>query len=69
MRSGNLDQRRLHAAKVAGLAAIPVMAIVFARVQPEFTPVVPARLARPVASFGVAMIAVLWTYEAWYCVT
>ena len=36
---------------------------------PSFTPVVPPDLARPVASFGVAMIAVLWTYEAWYFVT
>jgi APA family basic amino acid/polyamine antiporter len=30
---------------------------------------VPPDLARPMASFGVAMIAVLWTYEAWYFVT
>jgi APA family basic amino acid/polyamine antiporter len=33
------------------------------------SPVVPPDLARPVASFGVAMIAVLWTYEAWYFIT
>ena len=32
-------------------------------------PIVPPDLARPAASFGVAMIAVLWTYEAWYFVT
>jgi APA family basic amino acid/polyamine antiporter len=31
--------------------------------------VVPPDLARPAAAFGVAMIAVLWTYEAWYFVT
>ena len=29
----------------------------------------PPDLARPQAAFGVAMIAVLWTYEAWYFVT
>ena len=32
-------------------------------------PIVPPDLARPAAAFGVAMIAVLWTYEAWYFVT
>ena len=26
-------------------------------------------MTRPLASFGVAMIAVLWTYESWYYVT
>jgi basic amino acid/polyamine antiporter, APA family len=31
--------------------------------------VIPADVARPVASFGIAMIAVLWTYESWYYVT
>jgi APA family basic amino acid/polyamine antiporter len=45
------------------------MAIVSARVHPQFLPVVPADLARPAASFGVAMIAVLWTYESWYFIT
>jgi APA family basic amino acid/polyamine antiporter len=69
VRSGNLTNAIFTAAKVAGLAAIPLMAIAFARVQPVFTPVVPPDLARPAASFGVAMIAVLWTYEAWYFVT
>jgi basic amino acid/polyamine antiporter, APA family len=69
VRSGNLTNAVLTAAKVAGLAAIPLLAIAFARVDPAFTPVVPPDLARPAASFGVAMIAVLWTYEAWYFVT
>jgi APA family basic amino acid/polyamine antiporter len=45
------------------------MAIVAARVTPDLTPVVPPDLARPAPAFGVAMIAVLWTYEAWYFVT
>ena len=59
----------LTVAKVAGLAALPIMALVAARVQPSFTPVVPPEVARPLASFGIAMIAVLWTNEAWYFVT
>ena len=29
----------------------------------------PPDLARPAAAFGIAMIAVLWTNDAWYCVT
>ena len=29
----------------------------------------PPDLARPLAGFGIAMIAVLWTNDAWYCVT
>ena len=69
VRSGNMVNLVLTVLKVAGLVAIPVMAMIAAGVTPEFTPVVPAGLARPVASFGVAMIAVLWTYEAWYYVT
>jgi len=56
-------------AKIAGLAALPVMAIAAARAHPAFTPVVPPDAVRPLASFGVAMIAVLWTYEAWYFIT
>jgi APA family basic amino acid/polyamine antiporter len=59
----------LTAAKVGALAALPVLAIVATRVTPEWTPVVPAEVERPLASFGVAMIAVLWTYESWYFVT
>lgn len=69
VRSGNLVNAVLTVAKVAGLVALPVMALLFTRVQPSFTPVVPGDLVRPAASFGVAMIAVLWTYEAWYFIT
>jgi APA family basic amino acid/polyamine antiporter len=69
VRSGNAVNVVMTAAKVAGLAALPIMAIVAWRVHPVFTPIVPPDLARPAASFGVAMIAVLWTYEAWYFVT
>jgi APA family basic amino acid/polyamine antiporter len=69
VRTGNLVNVILTAAKVAGLAAIPVMALIAGNVAPSFTPVVPADVARPLASFGIAMIAVLWTYESWYYVT
>jgi APA family basic amino acid/polyamine antiporter len=69
VRSGNMVNAVLTVAKVAGLAALPVMALLVQRVEPVFTPVVPPDLARPVASFGIAMIAVLWTYEAWYFIT
>jgi APA family basic amino acid/polyamine antiporter len=69
VRTGNMVNAVLTAAKVAGLAALPVMAIIAARVEPSFTPVIPPDLSRPAASFGIAMIAVLWTYEAWYFVT
>jgi APA family basic amino acid/polyamine antiporter len=69
VRSGNFVNVILTSAKVAGLAAIPVMALIAGEVTPSYTPVVPPDLARPLASFGVAMIAVLWTYESWYYVT
>jgi APA family basic amino acid/polyamine antiporter len=69
VRRGNMVNVVTTAAKVAGLAALPVMALIAWRVHPVFVPVVPPGLARPAASFGVAMIAVLWTYEAWYFVT
>jgi APA family basic amino acid/polyamine antiporter len=36
---------------------------------PAWTPIVPPDLTRPLAGFGIAMIAVLWTNDAWYCVT
>jgi APA family basic amino acid/polyamine antiporter len=69
VRTGNFVVAVITAAKVGALAALPVMALIAARVEPSFTPVVPPDLARPAASFGVAMIAVLWTYESWYFVT
>jgi basic amino acid/polyamine antiporter, APA family len=69
VRSGNMVNVILTVAKVAGLAAIPIMALVAGTVQPSYTPVVPPDLVRPLASFGIAMIAVLWTYESWYYVT
>jgi APA family basic amino acid/polyamine antiporter len=69
VRSGNMVNVVTTAAKVGALAALPVMALVAARAHPQFLPIVPPGLDRPAASFGVAMIAVLWTYEAWYFIT
>jgi len=69
VRTGNMANVVLTTAKVAGLAALLLMAIAAARVEPSFTPVVPPDLARPAAAFGVAMIAVLWTCEGWYFLT
>ena len=58
----------LTVAKVGGLVAIPLLALAFAQVDPPWTPVVPPAALRPLASFGVIMIAVMWTYEGWYYV-
>jgi APA family basic amino acid/polyamine antiporter len=67
VRSGNAVQASFTVMKVAALAMLPVLAIWAARVTPAFTPVVPDA-PRIGASFGVAMIAVMWTYEGWYYV-
>lgn len=69
VRSGNMVNVILTAAKIAGLAALPIMALVAGSASPAFTPIVPADVPRPLVSFGIAMIAVLWTYEAWYFIT
>jgi APA family basic amino acid/polyamine antiporter len=68
VRTGNAANVVLTIAKVAGLAALPAMAIVWSKTAPHWTPVVPP-VPNPLAMFGVAMIAVLWTNDAWYCVT
>jgi basic amino acid/polyamine antiporter, APA family len=68
VRSGNLTNAVLTTTKVAGLLAIPIMALVYMRVDPVWTPIVPPDVVRPLASFGVIMIAVMWTYEGWYYV-
>ena len=68
VRSGNRVNVVLTIAKVAGLAALPILALVASHNSPAWVPVV-AGVPRPLAAFGVAMIAVLWTNDAWYCVT
>lgn len=68
VRTGNLTNTVLTVAKVGALVVLPILALVYMRVTPTFTPVVPAGALRPMASFGVIMIAVMWTYEGWYYV-
>ena len=68
VREGNVTNTVLTVAKVSALAAIPVLALVYLRVEPAFTPVLPPGTTRTLASFGVIMIAVMWTYEGWYYV-
>src|SRR6185369_16717955 len=68
VKSGNRANILLTLAKVAGLAALPILALMASTNSPQWTPIVPP-VPRPVAAFGVAMIAVLWANDAWYCVT
>jgi APA family basic amino acid/polyamine antiporter len=68
VRSGNLTNAVLTTAKALALLAVPVLALIYMRVEPVLVPVVPPDVLRPLASFGVIMIAVMWTYEGWYYV-
>jgi APA family basic amino acid/polyamine antiporter len=68
VRSGNLANTVLTVAKVGALVALPLLALAYMRVDAALTPVVPPGALRPLASFGVIMIAVMWTYEGWYYV-
>jgi APA family basic amino acid/polyamine antiporter len=68
VRNGNLTNTVLTAAKVGGLVALPLLAVAYMRVEPALSPIVPPTVLRPLASFGVIMIAVMWTYEGWYYV-
>jgi APA family basic amino acid/polyamine antiporter len=67
VKSGTRTNTVLTATKVGALLAVPLLALVYFRVDPAFTPIVPP-VARPLAAFGVIMIAVMWTYEGWYYV-
>jgi basic amino acid/polyamine antiporter, APA family len=64
VRTGNAFQAFLTAVKVIALAAVPVAALLLRPAIPEFRPVL-ANVTRPVVSFGVAMIAVMWAYVGW----
>ena len=50
--------------KVVAVVAIPIVAIAAWPHTPALMPIVPP-VARPLAAFGVAMIAVMWAYEGW----
>lgn len=69
VRSGSGTNAVLTTAKVAGLAALALFALFAARESPAWTPVVPRELTSPLAGFGLAMIAVLWTNDGFYFLT
>ena len=69
VRSGSRTNTVLTAAKVAGLSALVLFAIVAGRVAPVVTPIVPPGVASPFTAFGVAMIAVLWANDGFYFLT
>lgn len=69
VRFGSGTNAVLTTAKIAGLALLPVFAILSARVTPVWTPVVPATVLSPLVAFGVAMIAVLWANDGFYFLT
>lgn len=54
--------------KVAGIAAVPVLALVLHPASPSFSPVIPP-VASPGSALGVAMIAVLWAFDGWYALS
>jgi APA family basic amino acid/polyamine antiporter len=68
IKQGNVVNTVLTVVKIGGLVAIPLLAIAYGQIEPAYTPVVPESVVRPLASFGVIMIAVMWTYEGWYYV-
>ena len=45
------------------------IALAAARVTPAWTPIVPPDVPSPFVAFGVAMIAVLWSYDGWIEIT
>jgi APA family basic amino acid/polyamine antiporter len=69
VRSGSGTNALLTTTKMAGLVLLAVFALLFANVQPAWTPVVPAAVASPFVAFGIAMIAVLWANDGFYFLT
>ncbi len=64
VRTGNAFQTMLTVVKVLALVGIIAAAFGLHPVRPRFTPVL-AGISSPLASFGVAMIAVQWAYIGW----
>lgn len=64
VRIGNAVQSVFTALKIAALAAIPILALVFWRVSPAFHPIA-RNVPHPFTSFGIAMVAVMWAYSGW----
>ena len=57
-------QSVLTVAKILGIAAVPVIALALMPQTPSLSPLLPP-VSRPLAAFGVAMIAVMWAFEGW----
>jgi APA family basic amino acid/polyamine antiporter len=64
-RTSNHLNAALAVAKIVGICALPVLALLFSRAQPQWIPVVPLHMTGVATAFGVAMIAVLWAYDGW----
>jgi len=64
-RTSNHLNAVLTVAKIVGIAALPVLAIFFSRVHPQWSPVLPSGMTGAASAFGVALIAVLWAYDGW----
>lgn len=69
VRQGNAVNVVLTTLKVAGLAAIPIFALLYGSATPDLALTVPPEVERPGAAFGVIMIGVFWAYEGWYFIT
>ncbi len=61
----NRVQGLLTIIKVAGLASIPLLALALHPADLQMVPVLPP-VERPLAAFGVAMIAVVFAFDGWY---
>ena len=64
VRIGNAVQAMLTAIKVGLVALIPLMALALHPIHPSLRPVF-SQVPHAAASFGIAMIAVMWAYSGW----
>jgi APA family basic amino acid/polyamine antiporter len=64
-RKSNHLNAALTLAKIAGICALPILAVFFGRVHPQWVPIIPPHMTGAASAFGVAMIAVLWAYDGW----
>jgi APA family basic amino acid/polyamine antiporter len=64
VRTGNVFQTMLTLVKVVALVGIIATAFILHPIRPRFVPVI-AGISSPIATFGVAMIAVQWAYIGW----
>ncbi len=67
VRAGSRTNAVLTAAKVTGLVLLVAFAVVSPQVQADFSFTLPAEVPSAWAAFGLAMIAVLWANDGFYC--